>query len=61
MKTQLKPCPFCKNKLKSRWHSDGYWFVFCEEENCILHEGLNIKFKSEEDLIKALNTRNGEE
>jgi Lar family restriction alleviation protein len=60
MNNKLKPCPFCGGKVYiDNEDCYGYehidFFVHCD--NCSLQFGFASQFETEEDAVKAWNTR----
>lgn len=55
----LKPCPFCGNKAKTYNSTDNKWGLICSDptETCILGCGTQDIYDTEEEAIKAWNTR----
>ena len=61
MKTTIRPCPFCGHEMEVKkvpfclahhWY-EYRWLGNCTNPKCV----LNTDYKTEEEIIKALNTR----
>lgn len=55
--TELKPCPFCGREARTLKLDN--WTVDCLKLTCIAH-GLRMEYETEEEAIKAWNTRIGD-
>jgi hypothetical protein len=60
---KLKVCPFCGEDADIQWISNHEYRAYCLNEMCgitLPNEDTRLSFTSEENAIKAWNTRNGE-
>ena len=57
----MKSCPFCGEEatvyLKQDYSGVKVWSVSCDSENCLLDCVWATGFNTEEDAVKAWNTR----
>ena len=57
--SELKPCPFCGNKARV-WRTNYATFVECVNYSAKSHQ-VELSAVTEEEAIKAWNTRKGNE